>query len=627
MINEHTTKILDAYLDAKSLPVPHALLVEGSWGSGKTYFLQKIYEPSRKQQAVDNCGPHVPFLFVSLFGATSVSDVEMRIYKTACPAQAVAGSVAGTFVLGVGEFFRVKDATKGAIDRLGKKAIKRLNEFVFVFDDLERIEKQAFGEIMGLINSLITEHERRVILVADESKLKEIIGEKIWQDQHEKIIGRRCRINADFENVLSTIVNSLQKGPTKATISKNSGILLEIIRSSEVQNLRSLIWSLHSVAAFVNCLITDSEIPESHVVRTMSVVLATTLWLRSGLLDIEALEKIPGLSMRASPRLTSDESYTDVSLDSQVKKAKDFVDKFSMLSVGTPPVDYKFIKDYEKSGVIDQHEVNLWVKMQFGFGKSHSEASWRKLWYSYQRPIPETEQAILTLKSELDHFLYKKRGEILHIAGLAIRQSHFKDHRITDEAEVVAFFKKYIDALSEKNEIEAENLDALFLESDNFGGLGFMSRDTAEFKEIFKYIHLKIEENFDQNLRMRAENIIKEAEENDINVLYNLINPNEIDLLTKPILVNISYYRLACLISRGVPEMDVGARLLAYRYSRVKSGDPLRREIDWARMVYSAVVAKIKCWEEPHRAMALSHLENCIRHHEVDKESIYKIIY
>lgn len=89
---------------------------------------------------------HVPFLFVSVFGATSASDVEMRIYKTANPGEAIAGSLAGTFALGIGEFLRVKDTTKGVVDRLGKKAIKRLNEYVFVFDDLERLERAALGK-------------------------------------------------------------------------------------------------------------------------------------------------------------------------------------------------------------------------------------------------------------------------------------------------------------------------------------------------------------------------------------------------------------------------------------------------------------------------------------------------
>jgi hypothetical protein len=39
----------------------------------------------------------------------------------------------------------------------------RFTSFVFVFDDLERVEPNALGEVMGLVNSLISEHGRRVI--------------------------------------------------------------------------------------------------------------------------------------------------------------------------------------------------------------------------------------------------------------------------------------------------------------------------------------------------------------------------------------------------------------------------------------------------------------------------------
>ena len=119
-------------------------------GKWKTHFLEKIYEPRRKDELSKRRLYHTPFLFVSLFGANSAPDVEMRIYKAACPAEAVAGSIAGTLALGIGEFFRVKDTAKTAVEKIAKKATKRLQDFVFVFDDLERVEPKAFGEVMGL---------------------------------------------------------------------------------------------------------------------------------------------------------------------------------------------------------------------------------------------------------------------------------------------------------------------------------------------------------------------------------------------------------------------------------------------------------------------------------------------
>ena len=63
-------------------------------------------------------------------------------------------------VTGVGEALRVKDAVKTALDWVAKKASRRHVDYILIFDDLERVEEGALGEIMGLVNSLITTHKR-----------------------------------------------------------------------------------------------------------------------------------------------------------------------------------------------------------------------------------------------------------------------------------------------------------------------------------------------------------------------------------------------------------------------------------------------------------------------------------
>ncbi len=61
-MNEHATKVLNAYLDADTLSVPH-VFIEGRWG-GKTYFLQNVYEPARIKRMNAAGRHHTPFLFV-----------------------------------------------------------------------------------------------------------------------------------------------------------------------------------------------------------------------------------------------------------------------------------------------------------------------------------------------------------------------------------------------------------------------------------------------------------------------------------------------------------------------------------------------------------------------------------
>lgn len=619
MMNDHAIRVLDAYLCSTELAVPHAVLIEGSWGSGKTHFLQHVYEPRRKAEMLAKRQHHVPFLFVSLFGATSASDVELRIYKTACPGEAVAGSIAGTIALGIGEFFRVKEAAKGAVDKLGKKAIKRLNDYVFVFDDLERLEKEAFAEVMGLINSLVADHGRRVLLVADEEKLKKLVGGDFWKDQNEKVVGRRALIEADFESVIRSSVSQISNGPSKALFTLEVPNLLEVARTSGVKNLRNLSWAVHNAAAFVDALIADAEIPKPHIVWTMKLVVATTLWLRSGLLDSAALERVPGLSRALALRSVVSGSK-EKEEDPELKKAKDFADTFATLSVDAPPIDYRFIREFEGSGVIDGGQLISWIKGQFGFGNEYSEASWRKLWYSHERPIAETEQAIADLRTELIARHYTDRGPILHAAGLAIRLLEVKDDRLTDGDTVVDFFKAYIDEIADMGLLEKSSYDASYALYDSYGGLGFSARETDEFKQILGHLRLRSQDAAVAELEARAEAVIAEAEAGDLEALFKFVRNDDYELSRNPILANFPVDRLADLMARDVPQLNAGAKMLAYRYHHARDGAPLLQEIKWARDVYAAVLERLGLWAEPHRTMAVNSMNGLIRHYEQDKQ-------
>ncbi|MGO7979594.1 P-loop NTPase fold protein [Rhizobium johnstonii] len=619
-MNEHATKVLDAYLDSDNQFVPHAVLIEGRWGSGKTFFLQKVYEPARMKRMREEGRSHVPFLFVSLFGATSARDVEMRIYKTACPGEAVAGSIAGTIALGIGEFFRVKDTTKITVEKLGEKAIKRLNEFVFVFDDLERVERQAFGEVMGLVNSLVAEHGRKVLLVTDEEKLKERVDSAVWKDQNEKIVGRRAHIEADLESVIQASISKMPKGIAKKFVSARASDLLTIAKVSRVENLRNLSWAMHNATAFVEALASDSEIPEAHVDRTMGVVLATTLWMRSGLLDAQTLARLPGLAMTLAVRSINNRQE-NTPLEPQLARAQEFAVTFNSLSVGAPPLEYGFIIGFEESGVLDAREVNAWIKTQFGFGKEHVEPSWRRLWHSGSRPLADTEIAVSDLHDELAHFVFREHGAILHAAGLAIRQAKFNDARITGGCNIVGYFKQYIDRLAADGLLEPAKYEHLPTVSDSYEGLGFSSSDTEEFREIADYLRAKSMVVAAAKRLTRVESIIAEVEEGDFEALFKFVRLECHELSQRPVLMEIPPARIASFMLRDVPELDAGARLLAYRYNRAVSGDPLCQEIKWAREVHAAVVEGLQDWKKPHDQLALDHMNGLIRYYEKDKQN------
>lgn len=616
MTNETSAAVLDAYLESKKLPVPHAVLIDGPWGSGKTFFLENIYEPDRQNKARADRFYKPPFLIVSLFGATSAADVEKRIFDTAHPHQAALGRLIGWALKTVGEYFKVKDAAGVATDRVAASAIKRLGDHVFVFDDLERVEKNALGEVMGVINTFVTTYGRRVILVADETKLRELHEHVIWKEQNEKIVGRRVKIEPDIESVVRVSISGIPDQPVKDRLQDVQKEILELVKRSGVENLRHLSWAIDNAIRFARCLLADSEIPVDHVNRVVFVIIVTTLWYRANKLDRDALAKLKDLRVIQLANSLKGGSKDD-NLDAATASALHFSRTFADLKVESPPLHYQFIADIEDRGILKDAEVLAWIKTQFGFGAGHAEPSWRQVWHSFERPMAATEAAIDNLASELADRVYTKREEILHSLGQALKLLEAGDTRLTGGADVVTFFKSYIDGLADGEKLVGEYFSQRTFEYGGSSGLGYSSKESPEFQEVAEHLRRRLAELRDKEQGQRAQVVICEAEAGAPSALYRLLDDND-DISRKPALSGIGVERMATLLCRDIPYLNVGAGVLAMRYQRARCGDDLSAEIPWAREVYQAALTKIEEWSEPHRTMSKQTLQSAFKHYEAN---------
>ncbi|WP_292702927.1 P-loop NTPase fold protein [Mesorhizobium sp.] len=625
-MNEHAAEALDAYLDAEHLAVPHAVLVEGPWGSGKTHFLKKQYVPRRNERLHEERRTQTPFVFVSLFGAKSAQDVEQRMFRAASPIEAAVGGLVGTLFLAVGGLFRMADAAKEGRDKVAKKAIERLNDCIFVFDDLERAEREAMGEIMGLVNALVEERERRVILVADETQLKERFISADWQLRNEKIVGRRIRIEPAVGDVTKSFVSDLVDGRTKTFMQGNLDGVLDVVRRSGATNLRNIGWGLYNSRRFADCLLTDSTIPEQHVVRTMLVVLATTLGLRENKIDERDFEHLPGLSHELAMESFRQRNGKAQENHNERANAVAFSRQFRDLDVESPPIDYSFIHELERSGVLDGSAVIAWLKKQFAFGEERSEPSWRRLWHSYKAPRAATEKAIEDLASELSRHEHTEHGIILHVTGLALTLEQAGDRRLTREETVVAFFERYIDDLVADARLPPSPIEAFRRPEESYGQLGFSSMDRAEFKAISAYLQARGLERAESDRKLRAEHVLAQAEAGNLDALQRFYLQDESDLSKRPVLHYFDIERVATLMTRDFPELEAGRTLLAYRYHDIYANHPLTVELDWARSVVAAVDRILDGWVDPHRFMAKKALRGLLTYYEKDRDPTLRLL-
>jgi putative KAP P-loop domain protein len=167
---EEINKVIIQY--CKNYFYPYALLLDGAWGSGKSYFIRN---------KVIDCWPKnmkVTPIYISLYGLRTVSDFLDKIYismfeKKTCRHATDVLQIAKT--IGVGTVllkFGLVGIEKG-IDRsqeILKEAILSMKKYCFIFDDFERC-MIPMNEILGEISRMLEEHQAKVLIVANESEI------------------------------------------------------------------------------------------------------------------------------------------------------------------------------------------------------------------------------------------------------------------------------------------------------------------------------------------------------------------------------------------------------------------------------------------------------------------------
>ena len=201
-----------------------ALLIDGDWGCGKSYFVKHTLvdeiektvvkktelmegtdEPNdlRKEERLSKFdGFHLPFavnkgndikeekkqkykaIIISLYGLSKVEDIQSAIFA-ACiekfadktkndKASFVFKNTAilgATVIKAVGSFFSVGDEVGSVASQFGDVMLSLQKEqLVLIFDDVERCQIDII-ELMGFLNNLCENNGYRVILIANEDEI------------------------------------------------------------------------------------------------------------------------------------------------------------------------------------------------------------------------------------------------------------------------------------------------------------------------------------------------------------------------------------------------------------------------------------------------------------------------
>ena len=152
----------------------YAILIDGDWGSGKSYFIKQNLIPEiEKDYFGDKVLDKKEFIYISLYGVKSTEDISNQIYINLLNNKVRVGNTVKKVVSTGAKVF-------GDIIKLTGIDIKEyksdmesfidLNKYILVFDDLERCNCDV-NEVLGYINNFVEHDGIKVILVANEKEI------------------------------------------------------------------------------------------------------------------------------------------------------------------------------------------------------------------------------------------------------------------------------------------------------------------------------------------------------------------------------------------------------------------------------------------------------------------------
>lgn len=232
------------YLEQKN--IDGSLLLEGKWGSGKTYFID--------HQIVQNDEIIKKYIIikVSLFGVETVQQLDMMVKKEYLHTKNYSPKSLEKIVSkNKNKMSSVKDVVEEIFPK--SKAVLSFDwttfidikendgkSLFFIFDDFERCEI-PYVQLTGKINEYLEmSSNSKVMIIANEEAINEDKRNE-YIKYKEKIVYRTLHFHISTDGVFDTIINNIIiDNQYRTFIYENKTSVVNIYRQSKLNNIRSL---------------------------------------------------------------------------------------------------------------------------------------------------------------------------------------------------------------------------------------------------------------------------------------------------------------------------------------------------------------------------------------------------
>lgn len=401
MSKEIIKKAISVYI--KEEKSDYAVMLNGAWGSGKTYFV--------KNELIDYLQEEFnrKILYISLFGISNIDELYnnialqvLNIKATETLDQKIKMNNPSynnsnkktiferskislwTGILNKGlKIIPDNNVINSVVSEVNKNIIS-FNKYIFVFDDLER-STLNFDVLLGFFDQITDQNEIKAILICNENK----INRKHYKKFKEKVIGLTIEYKSDIKKDFDSLIEIYLKNEEcrKYAIEAKKEIL-HLFDIAETSNLRTLIFIFKRFKEIYN------ELSEIYL-ECNSDKLCFDKFMKEILLDIV------GSGILIKEKHKNNDFKGEQRIISFVKKH----DKGNFSSTGAYQA-YKFIDDYLSTYNFEECKVKCVINEFIKNKKANPSNIISKLDTIFD--VDNDDIAISKLREILDEIKYNK---------------------------------------------------------------------------------------------------------------------------------------------------------------------------------------------------------------------------
>jgi len=217
-------------------------MLNGAWGSGKTWFIKDCAESLARERPGE---VRLTPLYVSLYGVSKPSEIDKLLFQQMHPILShKATRLAGAVLRGIGKLTVKVDLGQlakltGAVPEVNLTAmLAGADGRVVIFDDFERALMEP-AAILGYINPLVEHEDCKVVIIADENQINRE-NKKEYDKRKEKTVGRTYQFEPDNQSVYASFLKEISDDVARVFLEQSKKVLLQVFADSELNNLRLL---------------------------------------------------------------------------------------------------------------------------------------------------------------------------------------------------------------------------------------------------------------------------------------------------------------------------------------------------------------------------------------------------